>query len=461
MRFFVQLFLMLALAVTLRGPLTASEPAPTAMIPEQANLGGYAHVSARFLADLLHREIKLSQQVVDTILNMTTRGNAQIDCQIGIELVPNPQVAQVRLTASGQAIMNDTIGTMRSIQVSSSSRTQINGAKEVFFNPQGLRLLPARSDCRTSLQINDIDANRRIVERLAWRRADRMQPQAEQEVSRRIARRAEQQIDAQAGKPLAQLNEAYVDEVYAPLVRQGAFPEMRLSTTPEHLSITLFSQISDARGPSPPAPAFDVAVCLGDSFVNALFAPLLAGKTITDRQLANLMQTLIGQTPRALWIHERAEPWSLTAAKERPLSLAFDEGRVSITLRIDGAARGEQHLDRPLEIAAAYSLAITRDGPRLTRLGEVSVAFSDDDARPTDEGADGELRQFLHRKFVGVFPAELYFDGLTPPAGGSWSKFRQLTLTRFSSGHGWLAIGYELPSTPAILAATTAKGAGR
>jgi hypothetical protein len=458
MRFHIVLFASLCVAPALCRSVSADPPAPNGPRSASAekHLGGFAHISERVLKDLLHREVKLNQFVAETMMNMTTRGTARIDCRIGLDLIPNPHMANVRLTMIGNALMDDAVGTMRSIRIYSSSRTEISGYKDVFLVPEGLRLAPTRADCRTSIQVHDIEARLRLVERMAWRRAAQMQPQVEQAASRRASRRAEEQLEAEAGQPLGQMHHEYVDGVYNPLMRQGAFPDARFATTGNHLSVVFLTRRNPDTGP--PTPPWDLAIGLADSYANEITGPLVGGKTHTDRQFADFMLTITGQTPRPLWVHDRTEPWSVTAAEERPIQVSFADDLVSVKFRIERATRGDAQLDRPIEISARYSLEPTVDGPRLIRKGDLAVIFIGPDGREEGAGGDAQFQQFLKRKFSGVFLSEIYFDGLMPPEGGSWGKLRRLTLKQLRSRDGWLSVGYVLkPNEPA--ATTTVRNA--
>jgi hypothetical protein len=422
---------------------------------EPSALGGFAHISKRVLADLLRRELTLDQRITETIMNMTMRGTAHVTCQIGLDLIPNPNIANLRLTMTGRASMDDGVATMRRIQVFSSSNTQISGSKDVFFSTEGLRLVPTRADCRTSIQVHDIAAPLRLIERIAWRRVSSMQSDVENSASQRASRRAEQQLEAEAGRPLAQLHRQYLESVYQPLVRRKALPDVRFSTTQGHLSVRLLSrdkQREEVVGTAPET-ACDIAVCLSDSYVNELAALLIGGATFADHQFADLMATITGKTPRPLWVHARAEPWSVVADASCPLTVSFDDNQINVALRIGRALRGQETLKRPIDIAASYSLEITPDGPRLIRVGDVGIKFADGGS--AYETFEEQFRDFLRRKFSGVFLSEIYFDGLMPPVGGSWGKLRRLNLTQFESGHGWFALGYELPEAVSRTAANT------
>ncbi len=419
---------------------------------ETPDLSLIGHVSARVLDGLLHRAVTRKENVIDSILNMSTRGTADVDCQLAIELIPNSAAGHIRFLMSGHATMNDTIGTARSVRVYSSSRTQITGHKDVILDVQGLRLLPARAACRTSIQINRIDARNGFVERLAWRRVGQVQSQAEQIAALRASRRAERQMEAEFHRPLHQLQQKYAANVHSPLARNDIVPELLVATTREHLSFGLLARGLQGMQSPAPAPAYDLSLCVRDELVNGIADSLMSGETFTDRQFADLMQTLTGTIPRPLWVHARAEPWSVTAASQHPLTVSFDDDEVRVAFRIERAVYGDRELLRPLTISAAYSLEITRDGPRLVRVGDLKVEHSGPGAQQAIDSAEAQITQFLYRKFSGVFPAELYFDGLVPPTGGFWGRLRQLNLSQLACSDGWLAIGYEwIPDAPVTI----------
>jgi hypothetical protein len=454
MRF--SLLLLMTICVCLqdsRGNALGAEE-PRADTPQ---LGAIAHVSKRVLEDMLNRDVTLKETVSEPILNMTTLGTARIDCKVGLDLLPNPQAANLRLSMNGTVIMDDAVSTAGSVRIHSTSQTQIRVDKDVLLDAQGLHLLPARSSARASIRVHNIDSRGRFVEGVAWRRVGRTQSEAEEACGQRTARRAEQQLELEVGKSLGKVQSQYVDNVLKPLSDRGAFPDARLATTRDHLSIRLFrnaerAAMSPLSGP-PPRLADDLAICLNDSFVNEMAALVLAGKTYTDHELADLLKILIGATPRPLWIHARTAPWSVTAAQERPVVVSFAGDRVSITLRIDHAVRGGEHLDRTLAVTAVYALECTADGPRLIRSGDLAVEFTDADPGDHADPRDAQFLEFLQRKFAGVFLADLYFDGLMPPEGGLWGKLRRLQLTEFSSRDGWLNMGYELQSVAPVVSA--------
>jgi hypothetical protein len=330
--------------------------------------------------------------------------------------------------------------------VYSSAQTSLAANKQVHINDQGLRLLPASAWCATSVQVQDVTAGSRIVERLAARRVNRLLPQAEQAASRRAEWEASSKLDEQADAALGGVNDMFRRQIRAPLIRFDALPaRFQFQSDQGALRIALSQhsgeQLAAAGEPPPLAPQCDLAFTVHESMIENLCETLLGGHTIQDERWLELAALLSGSSPRALWVHDRAERWSVTLADERPVMNQFDKDRVGFTLRVVKVTRGEREYAVPLEIEARFAPESTRDGPALAREGDVAIRFAE---QPAPEIA-AQLELLLKSKFGAVFPPNLHFHGLMPPTGGSLGKLRQLQLEEFAANGGWLRLAYRLP----------------
>jgi hypothetical protein len=229
------------------------------------------------------------------------------------------------------------------------------------------------------------------------------------------------------------------------LIRFDALPpSLRFWSDAVHLRLSLAqfndTQLSAAGAPPAMPLSYDLAGCVHESMVTNLCESLLGGRTVKDQAWLDVTHVLFGNPPRQLWVHDRSERWSVTLSKEQPLETRFTEDRLGFTLRLTHVTRGEQRQECPAEIRVKYIPKIGADGPEMARDGELVVELSDnfetDEMRP--------LKPFLARKFSAVFPPVFHFHGITPPAGGSIGKLRQLQLAEFSSAEGWLTVAYEL-----------------
>jgi hypothetical protein len=412
-----------------------------------ANPNGTVRVSARFLDFLAQRTIEDSQPFTATSMGANSSGTANTRASAGIRFTPNVSAAAIDLNLEGTVSMPNTVSIRRRVSVYSSAEVAIRAQKQVLLDKKGLRFAPATATADADMSINDVSAPR-LIERLAWRQATRMRPEAAADTSRRVADEIEAEADKLSSELLSAAHRIFCDEIIAPLVRRDAMPErLEFSTTAEHLSFLLLqrntAQLGAGKAATSFAPSDDVAARIHESFVNNLAASVLPGITVKDRQWLEFLNLMTGQRPRGLWVHDRSIPWSVTFAQKRPVTARMVDDRLGITLRFDSVRWGEDRWNTPVTVEARFAPQIGRDGPGLVRDGEVRIVVEAAESMPMDKSPD-DLRRMLTRKFSAVFPAELHFDGLVPPTGGALSKLRALTLRDFYCQDGWLVIGYEL-----------------
>jgi len=402
-------------------------------------------VSARLINFLLERSVAEQRFMTDVILGSYTRGTAFSQAHVSFGFFPSQEHATLELRMQGSTTCPANVAERGRIAIYSSSNTAIRANKRVFLNAEGLQLAPAVASSVTNVQINDVDAGRRLVERLAWRRVGRMTPQIEEAASQRVQAEASSKLDQQAAAALAGANNMFRQQIRAPLLRCDAWPaQCQFWTDHDHLRISLV-QHNDAqlavasRAPDFPA-TYDLAIGAHESMIVNLSEAVLGGATIEDQTWLELVKLLTGDPPRPLWVHDRSERWSVTLADERPIVPHFDDDQVGFTLRVCNVTRGSDMFKHVVEIEASFLPRCTRDGPELIRDGAVAVRF----AKPQGTEEQEETREFLIRKFSAVFPSKLHFAGITPPDGGSLGKLNSLELAEFQSARGWLTLGYQL-----------------
>jgi hypothetical protein len=335
----------------------------------------------------------------------------------------------------------------------SSSHTNADVRKPIVLDEKGIHLLPAEARVSTRLSINDVTARRRIVERIAQRRAYRSQGQAQSVTSQRIKTRLEQEVDQDAAGPLKQARHYYETWFRQPLILRDALPKlMRFTSTSEHLRL-LIQQCSQSPLPAPlnvPVlnPNHDIAVAIHESAVESVYEIFFGGNTAHDRNLLNTAHLLTGEDPRPLRVHSRTPRWSIRFADHLPLKATFEDGSVGFTVHATMLDYGDRHYDGEFSIKVLYRLEETAAGPRLARVGEVQVNGSLPSGSP---GEFAEPAKILHGKFSALFPPAVTFDGFVPPTGGVWDKLRALELAQLDAQDGWLKVSYQLPRPKILL----------
>jgi hypothetical protein len=295
------------------------------------------------------------------------------------------------------------------------------------------------------MQIQDIEAQSRLVERLAWRRATRMIPEAEDSANRRAQTEVTSKLDEQGAAMLSGVNDTFLNKVCNPLQRVDALPPlMRFWTDSSHLRLT-FSQWNDKQlAPASKAPEFPAEYDLGagahESMINNFTEVLLGGITTHDEGWRKVVELMTGSSPRALWVHDRAPRWTATFAEQRPFLAHFDDNRACFTLRLTKVQNGERTYDHLAEVEARMIPKITADGPALYRDGELDIRIPPG----MESQAEAEYRQFLAAKVGAVFAPEMFFDGFAAPAGGTIGRLRQVQIVEMRCQDGWMTLGYKI-----------------
>jgi hypothetical protein len=421
-------------------------------------INGVAQISRRFINLLMAQKVEEQNFITDFVLGSRIWGPSFTTGQVSFGTLPNSRqgTLEVRLEAQNSTPAN--VAQRGRISVYSSAYTSIRASKQVNINDRGLTLIPAVASAATSVQINDVEARTRITERLASRRANQLLPQAEQAAAQRAQTEASGKLDAQADAALGGVHETFCDKIRAPLIRLDALPpRLQFTSDEDHLRILLGQHNRAQLAVATPAPLvplkYDLAGYAHESLVTNLCESLLVGATVNDKAWLELMNLLTGSSPRALWVHDRGERWSVRFAEQQPLLARFDGDRIDVTLRLANVTRGQRHFENPVEVEVRFVPKTTREGPAFVRDGELTIRFPES---TTDE-SETELRQWLTRKFSAVFPEELHLHGLVPPSGGSLGKLRQLELVEFRSTGGWLALGYQIAAQPDLNAVTEAR----
>jgi hypothetical protein len=403
-----------------------------------------ALASGRLADRLLRQTVAEQRAIAEEVLGSFTRGIAYTWGNVSFGMVPNHHNATLEVRLVGQTSVPSNVAERGNIRVHGSSQTAIRAAKQVHINDRGLHLMPAVAWCSTSVQVHDVSAPRRLIERIATRRVEQLRPQAEQAASQRTASEARTSLDQRAGEALAGANDVFCNNIRAPLVRLAALPSgFRFWSDQQHLRFSLSQHSGEQLAAASPPPAlpsdYDLSGAVHESMLDNLAETLLGGRTARDEIWHDVINVITGRAPRQLWVHDRSERWSVTFSRKRPLRTQFDDDRMGILLRLERVERGARTLEHPVEIEARFTPHITPDGPGLVREGDLEIRLAD--------GIDPELaydwQNFLRRKLGAVLAEEIYFDGLVPPAGGTLGKLRELDLVVFSTRDGWLTVAYQ------------------
>jgi hypothetical protein len=337
------------------------------------------------------------------------------------------------------------VGVNRGVIIHTNGVTQIKATKRVYFDSNGIKSDPAEAKCTTDSTIDSIQAKSQMVQRMAWKRAGKTQGRANSIASRHAESRVEESVDQQAADMLSEVSDAYQEQFRKPLIRRDGFPETLVTQTSDAELVVQVKQTGRFQVAAPSAPpelnkGHDLALRMHESLVRNLSEAALAGVTLTDERLEELLREAGAEVPEELQVSPDRESWSITFSPAQPISVEFRKDQLTIAIRGRRFTQGERIISTPIRIAATYRVEKVGGGSKLTRVGDVSIDFI---GRTTLTARQVAFRTVLRRKFGAMFKPEFSSEGLQLP--GEMEKVGPLDVVQLSSRNGWFLLAWKIP----------------
>jgi flagellar motor protein MotB len=323
----------------------------------------------------------------------------------------------------------------------SNGTTHIGACKRLWVNEFGIFSYPAVSNAVTQTCINDIQARRQIIERIAWKKVGKQKSSAENVASQHAQQRVNERIDAQASKTLDKAQQDFTNKFRQPLCDHKLFPDqLQFSTDKQSLQVVSM-QIGNSRlaAPAPPpnAAKADMILRVHESMINNFTLDALGGMTVHEEKLQAAVIDMIGRLPDKLKGDEDQEPWAITFARRQPISVTFSDDGFKITIRGSEYFKGDAAYPA-MDVTAIYKIEKTANGFKAVRQGEIQIFPP---GRQQVGGKEQIIRQLLTKRFGKVFEPEISDDGFL--FTGKLEKVGKMQPVEVQSRDGWLTIAWK------------------
>ncbi len=436
---------------------------------EFAKPNAFVTVSTDLLQAAAAKPINRNEPITDTILGTRIRGQGRTTGTVTLETIPSEDKAIIKLTTNGR-VVSQNVGTNGPAVIRSTGYTNFGAAQLVEFTSTSFRALTAAVNARTSSSIHSVSkagggAGRRIVANVGMEKAHEKQGQANriagQHAETRIARRMTEEID----KRLKKAWDRYQNDYRLPLARRGELPEYTRFSTTDHSLNYETTQASRGRlaastaPPELPADA-DLVVRLHESAINNYTAALLAGATLSESKAGEGTKADVTLPPfiKDAWknrMDEKAdeatdadfEPWSLTFRSDRPITVAFVDGKVRLTLHVRKLVSGSDEPFTNWDVTATYTTELADGGLKLSRDGELDLLPVPFDAEKGLSSRQVAVRRNLTKVLTersdqgrGI-PQTINVEQLEPK--DDLAHVGPLPVKEFNSADGWLTVAWD------------------
>ena len=333
--------------------------------------------------------------------------------------------------------------------------TRFNATKAITIDAEGMHTKPAACKATTQTTTRGISTTRdgrvgeRMIRKIAWNRIGQQRGQANRIAGNRAARRVEDRFDREADQQVQKTNTNFQEKFRGPLLRKGEFPRMlRFRTTDDHLYVKGLQanryQLGSPTVPPQPNGNHDVSLVVHETLINNLAAATIAGKTFTDEDMEEIGKELGGEWEEKLRRADDEDPWSITYAVSRPVTVTFGDNGFTATLRGRRYTSGDREF-QAMNVTAKYKMEKTDTGAKLIRQGELEIfppGFDRENGKlSTSQVA---LRRLLNKRMNKMFPPEIDVESKELP--DEWAKVGKLRLDELVAGSGWLTLGWSAPN---------------
>jgi len=452
----------------------------------------FAEVSSTALQRLAQRPVSQCTPVRDCILGARVLGTANSSGMLSLRTLPADNHIALELQLAGN-IQSRTASYKKPVRVGSFGSTNFIATKHLQISDDRFLVLPASTSARTKTRISSIKKTggkfgRRLVERIARKKVAESKPQAERIAARHAERQVSEKFDRQVVDALYEARQNYDNKLHPPLERIGMFPDylhMASSSSGIRIETTLasYKQISTHQLPPDTQLGNDFTLRVHETAVNNFLPHLLAGAKLQQEKESEPPR-MEGEVPAWLKKATKApevkeqfiadkqttedeppkssnfKPWSFQLNNEHPVSVSFDNQKMSLRIRIAELKTledGEESIRKNWDFLVTY--LVVQDGNRivLRREGDIQVLPTgfdpqwfgdprwDDKLTGKQVGVRKNLEENINKRATtgGGFPLEIPLPPIQLP-GANGTK-QSLQLQQLGCDEGWLTLGYRLP----------------
>jgi len=408
----------------------------------------YVRAAEAIVGGGIQQPINNVTPIDDVILGTDIHGTGRTVGRLDVELVPHRNRAVIDTMLRGTTWSN-TVGYNGPATIYSEGATAIGGRKRIMLDADGFKSYPAAAAAVTRTRITGVSAGRGgLIERIARKRVYESKSQAERIGARHAEARVEDRLEREVQTGLSKAHDDFMRKFRNPLVRRGEFPQtMHFSTTADDLRLTVLQanpyQIAAPGDPPAIERKHELAVQVHQSMINNLANALLSGVTLHEDEVQKKVIEWRGSLPDELKSEEDRDPWSITFAERRPVSVTIDNDGFVVTIRGERYTSGDKPF-RSMNITARYKVERSGGGSRMVRQGDLEVlppGFVT--GRDKLSGQQVSLRRLLQRRFGKLLKPEIVSEGLELP--GKWKKLGRLKLAELVANGGWAMMAWDRP----------------
>ena len=407
-------------------------------------------VGEQMVRTAVSQNINQTTPVNDCILGTRIIGNATTTGQVSASLLPSIGAARINITLSG-IVCTSNNGYNGPVRLRTSGAGQVFASRSMSINEAGISLDPVFVQAHINNRIDSIHPKRkigsRLVKRIARKRAAEQKPQTDAIANRKLRNQTMEQFSSQTDEQAAIEIPDFMRDVRPMLKRLSLTEPLRLwGSTERAIFIDATLRRADQMTTVVARPhitgSFAAAAQIHESAINNAASPILAGRTIGEEQLADLMEATGREMPigEDSTDEEDTTPFEISFSRLRPVIFEARDQVIRVGVRGTRFSQGSREIRQAMEITAVYKPEKQPDGSViLKRDGEVGVDFPGGKRLSVTQTG---LKSTIKKKFSSVFPETLLDQPMKVPDTVEMESIRGRVFQPHcvDASHGWLTI---------------------
>ena len=387
------------------------------------------------------------QPVSDRILEASVFGQSQIDNQIGVQLVPDPQRLNFRLLSNSH-VHSRTRAHARGFTFSNLGNARVSASKLISIGSDGISTSPTIVNANTNDRLTGINGQMdnvpllgELTRRIAHQQQQAQVFQTKQIVENKLTREFRKRIDQEVQNKTGNATQWFQNTVLTPLQAMELEPSViRMQTTNNSAVIryrlaSLDQNAADTLRPGA-QPGSLVNFQLHSSAINNIANRIhINGKTFTPAELLEHVNVLLGRTDLSLPPEQQKKDVSFEFSSLDAINLDFQDGKLELQLKIKKLKIGKRGRWKDLIVKARY--APTASGQ------QISLRF-DEEFGLRVRGSRLKIGDQLTVRtvFSALFKPEFQFN-LLPAEISSHPVASTLAVSHLVLSDGWLGVSFN------------------
>ena len=444
-------------AISARVALLASSDQADDLVREFRNTFSRSNaaimVGTSLVQQAINRPVSRQRPVRDCILGTRLVGDAQMDGHVTAALLPSIGSAKIHLSFIGHVVSHNT-GFNGPVRLRTVGSSEVMATRTMTVDAAGIALSETGVQATLQTRICRIDHPLRIVRAIARKQAAKQKPAADRIAVEKLRTQVGRQFATETGQVSPLTPSQLVDRAEPMLQRLSLTrPSQAWSSTVDAICVeSVFrgpEQLASITSrPGVPTP-FALAIQIHESAVENAFSVMLAGRTLNERRLSELLDRIgpaapdDGSVTPASSDQESEAPFEIGFSRSRPVIFESRGGVVRIGLRGTRFVQGDgDPLNKAMEITAIYEPTQAENGTLILRRSEeVDVDFPRERLTLREVG----LKSIIQKKFSALFPNEILDQSLriADDAKMEALRGRELSPSLARAEDGWFTLAFQ------------------